>query len=60
MDKVLPEELLEKQDFPRIVIISISVIGVILLFINIGLVAGCMLKRRTKRIRGLFCFLIFC
>lgn len=59
MDKVLPEELLEKQDFPRIVIISISVIGVILLFINIGLVAGCMLKRRTKRIRGLFSLLFF-
>lgn len=53
---MLPEELLEKQDFPRIVIISVSVIGVILLFINIGLVAGCMLKRRTKRIRGLFLF----
>lgn len=54
VNKVLPEELLEKQDFPRTVIISVSVIGVILLFINIGLVAGCMLKRRTKRIRGWF------
>ncbi|XP_030753919.1 nephrin isoform X2 [Sitophilus oryzae] len=51
VEKVLPEDLLEKQDLPRIVIISVSVIGVVLLFINIALVAGCMLKRRAKRIR---------
>lgn len=55
-DTAIPEDLLEKQDLPRIVIISISVIGVILLFINIGLVAGCMLKRRAKRLKGLFFF----
>ncbi|XP_023310255.1 nephrin [Anoplophora glabripennis] len=50
-ESAIPEDLLEKQDLPRIVIISISVIGVILLFINIGLVAGCMLKRRAKRLK---------
>ncbi|XP_056630856.1 nephrin isoform X1 [Diorhabda sublineata] len=49
--KVIPEDILEKQDLPRIVIISVSVIGVILLFINIALVTGCMLKRRAKRMR---------
>jgi hypothetical protein len=54
IEKVIPEDLLEKQDLPRIVIISVSVIGIFLLIINIGLVAGCMLKRRAKRIRGLF------
>lgn len=54
VEKIIPEDLLEKQDLPRIVIISVTVIGVILLLINIGLVAGCMLKRRAKRIRGLF------
>ncbi|CAH1372536.1 unnamed protein product [Tenebrio molitor] len=51
IEKVIPEDLLEKQDLPRIVIISVSVIGIFLLIINIGLVAGCMLKRRAKRIR---------
>ncbi|KAG5895719.1 hypothetical protein JTB14_025666 [Gonioctena quinquepunctata] len=51
VEKVIPEDLLEKQDLPRIVIISVSVVGIILLFINIGLVAGCMLKRRAKRMR---------
>lgn len=56
MEKVIPEELLEKQDLPRIVIISVSVLGVILLVINIGLVAGCMFKKRAKRIRGLFLY----
>lgn len=60
-ETTIPEDvLLEKQDLPRIVIISISVIGVILLFINIGLVAGCMLKRRAKRLKGLFYLLMFC
>ncbi|CAH1107304.1 unnamed protein product [Psylliodes chrysocephalus] len=51
VEKVIPDDLLEKQDLPRIVIISVSVIGVILLFINIALVTGCMLKRRAKRMR---------
>ncbi|KAJ8946977.1 hypothetical protein NQ318_015915 [Aromia moschata] len=50
VEAVIPD-IEQKQDLPRIVIISVSVIGVILLFINIGLVAGCMLKRRAKRIR---------
>lgn len=54
LGQVTPEDILEKQDLPIIVIISVSVIGVILLVINIILVAGCMLKRRAKRIRGLF------
>lgn len=56
IEKIIPEDLLEKQDLPRIVIISVSVIGVFLLIVNIGLVAGCMLKRRAKRIRGVFSF----
>ncbi|VEN63224.1 unnamed protein product [Callosobruchus maculatus] len=51
VQKAIPEELLERQDLPRIVIISVSIIGVILLFINIGLVAGCVLRRRAKRMR---------
>ncbi|KAJ8969698.1 hypothetical protein NQ317_004131 [Molorchus minor] len=50
VEAVIPD-IQQKQDLPRIVIISVSVIGVILLFINIGLVAGCMLKRKAKRIR---------
>lgn len=53
MERVLPQDMAEKEDLPRIMIISVSVIGVVLLVINIGLVAGCMLKRRSKRIRGL-------
>lgn len=57
IETIIPEDLLEKQDLPRIVIISVSVIGVFLLIVNIGLVAGCMLKRRAKRIRGLSFFL---
>lgn len=52
-EKVIPEDLLEKQDLPRIVIISVSIIGVILLLVNIALVAGCMFKKRAKRMRGL-------
>lgn len=49
---MIPEDILEKQDLPKVVIISVSVIGVILLLINIGLVAGCILKKRAKRIKG--------
>jgi len=52
----MPQDMLEKEDLSRIMIISVSVIGVVLLVLNIGLVAGCMLKRRAKRIRGLFFF----
>lgn len=54
VEKIMPEDLLEKQDLPRIVIISVSILGVILLVINIGLVAGCVFKKRAKRIRGVF------
>lgn len=53
IETIIPEDLLDKQDLPRIVIISVSVIGVFLLIVNIGLVAGCVLKRRAKKIRGL-------
>lgn len=65
IQKMIPEDLLEKQDLPKVVIISVSVIGVILLLINIGLVAGCILKKRAKRVKGKFCsvmiyFFIFC
>lgn len=65
IQKMIPEDLLEKQDLPKVVIISVSVIGVILLLINIGLVAGCILKKRAKRVKGNFCsvmiyFFIFC
>lgn len=56
VEKIIPEDLLEKQDLPRIVIISVSILGVILLLINIGLVAGCIFKKRAKRIRGVFYF----
>lgn len=49
--KELPDNLLERQDLPRIVIISVSVIGVALLLVNIGLVAGCMFRKRAKRMR---------
>lgn len=58
VEKVMPQDMLEKEDLSRIMIISVSVIGVVLLVLNIGLVAGCMLKRRAKRIRGLFFFLV--
>ncbi|XP_050302000.1 nephrin isoform X2 [Anthonomus grandis grandis] len=51
VEQVLPEEMLEKEDLSRVVIISVSVIGVVLLVVNVGLVAGCMLKKRAKRIR---------
>ncbi|KAH1018792.1 hypothetical protein HUJ05_006493 [Dendroctonus ponderosae] len=51
VERVLPQDMVEKEDLPRIMIISVSVIGVVLLVINIGLVAGCMLKRRAKRVR---------
>lgn len=49
---MIPEDLLEKQDLPKVVIISVSVIGVVLLLINIGLVAGCIIKKRAKRMKG--------
>ena len=52
VEKFIPEDLLEKQDLPRIVIISVSVTGVVLLLINVGLVLGCMFKKRAKRMRG--------
>lgn len=51
---MIPEDILEKQDLPKVVIISVSIIGVILLLINIGLVAGCILKKRAKRMKGNF------
>ncbi|KAL1502300.1 hypothetical protein ABEB36_007466 [Hypothenemus hampei] len=51
VEKVLPQDLTEKEDLSRIMIISVSVFGVVLLVLNIGLIAGCMLKRRAKRIR---------
>lgn len=51
---MIPEDILEKQDLPKFVIISVSVVGVILLLINVGLVAGCMLKKRAKRVKGKF------
>ncbi|XP_044759594.1 nephrin isoform X1 [Coccinella septempunctata] len=47
----IPTVIREKQDLPRTVIISISIIGVILLLINIGLVAGCLFKKRAKKLR---------
>lgn len=50
----IPTVIREKQDLPRTVIISISIIGVILLLINIGLVAGCLFKKRAKKLRGLY------
>ncbi|KAJ3640499.1 hypothetical protein Zmor_003792 [Zophobas morio] len=50
IDKIVPSDLLDKQDLPRIVI-SVSVIGILFLITNIVLVAGCILKRRAKRIR---------
>ena len=59
IDKIVPPDLLDKQDLPRIVIISVSVIGIFFLITNIVLVAGCILKRRAKRIRGSFSHLIF-
>lgn len=49
---MIPEDLLEKQDLPKVVIISVSITGVILLLINFGLVAVCMLKKRAKRMKG--------
>ena len=55
IDKIVPPDLLDKQDLPRIVIISVSVIGIFFLITNIVLVAGCILKR----IRGSFSHLIF-
>ena len=58
IDKIVPPDLLDKQDLPRIVI-SVSVIGILFLIANIVLVAGCILKRRAKRIRGSFSHLIF-
>ena len=58
IDKIVPPDLLDKQDLPRIVI-SVSVIGILFLIANIVLVAGCILRRRAKRIRGSFSHLIF-
>ncbi|KAG5873298.1 hypothetical protein JTB14_021786 [Gonioctena quinquepunctata] len=51
VEKSISEGLPEKQDLQRRVIISVSVVAVVYLLINIGLVAGCMLKRRANRIR---------
>lgn len=58
IEKISPEDILEKQDLPRIVIISVSIFGAILLLINVGLVAGCVFKKRSKRIRGLYKMII--
>lgn len=62
LEHIISEDLLEKQDLSQIIIISVSVIAFIIL-INVGLVVGCMFKKRAKRDRGLFLFiylLFFC
>lgn len=54
----MSEDLLEKHDLSQIVTISVCVIAFIVL-INVGMIIGCMFKKRTKRDRGLFYFFFF-
>lgn len=52
----IPDVLLEKGDLPKIVIISVSIVGAVILLINIALVICFMYKKRVKRLRGIFEF----
>lgn len=58
LEQVVPDELLDKADFPRLVITCVSIIGVILLFINVVLVACYMFRKRVKRIKGRVLFVV--
>lgn len=46
---MLPEELLGKADIPRIIIISVSITGVILLLFNVLLVACFIVRKKNKK-----------
>lgn len=55
VDIMLPEELLGKADIPRIIIISVSITGVILLLFNVLLVACFILRKKNKKVKkGMF------
>jgi uncharacterized membrane protein len=43
--------LLGKGDIPRLVIIGVSVTGVLLVLLNVGLVACFIYRKRNKRLR---------
>ncbi|KAK6619129.1 hypothetical protein RUM44_003511 [Polyplax serrata] len=51
VDVMLPEELLGKADIPRIIIISVSITGVILLLFNVLLVACFILRKKNKKVK---------
>ena len=52
---MIPEELLGKADIPRIIIISVSITGVILLLFNVLLVVCFILRKKKKKIKkGMF------
>lgn len=57
---MMAEDFPEKQDLPKIVIISVSVIGVALLLVNIGLVLGYIYRKKVKQVRGSLTLHIIC
>lgn len=50
--QMIPDVLLEKQNLPTTLVISVGIVIAVLVVVNIILVVGCVFKKRAKRIKG--------